>query len=102
MKITYAFAVAVVGASLLAGCITSPTGGAKVAYYNGGYGQYHGGFWGKDGVFYFYADPSRVKIVRDDAGNFRMTAQAGYHPVKARPRERRYEQRVVQSQAHNQ
>ena len=66
MKFAYGMAVGVVGAGLLAGCITAPQGGAKVAYYNGAYGEYHGGFWGKDGAFYFYADASQVKIVRDD------------------------------------
>jgi hypothetical protein len=102
MKFTYGMAVAVVGAGLLAGCISAPQGGAKVAYYNGGYGEYHGGFWGTDGVFYFYTDASHVKLVRDDAGNFQMTARNGFHPVTARPRERHYERRVVQSQASNQ
>jgi hypothetical protein len=43
-----------------------------------------------------------VKLVRDDAGNFQMTARNGFHLVTARSRERHYERRVVQSQASNQ
>jgi hypothetical protein len=95
MTVVKVLAAAAFGAVLLTGCISAPTGGAKVAYYDGAYGEYHGGFWGADGVFHFYADASHAKIVRDEAGHFQMSAKPGYREVRARPRERRYQQRVV-------
>jgi hypothetical protein len=99
MKVTHAFAAAAFGAALLTGCITAPTGGSLVAHYDGGYGQYHGGFWGRDGHFYYYTDATQSKFVRDNAGHFQPFAKVGYHQVRARHRERGYQKRLNQQQA---
>jgi hypothetical protein len=99
MKIGQMVMVAALGAGLLAGCVSAPQGGSRFAYCNGEYGQYYGGFWGRDGHFYYYTDASQRKFLRDDAGNFQLHATAGYREVRARPREKGYQRRYERQQA---
>jgi hypothetical protein len=99
VKIGQMVVVAALSAGLLGGCLSGPQGGSRYAYYDGSYGQYHGGFWGRDGHFYYYADASQRRFLRDDAGHFQASAQAGYREVRARPRERHYERRYERQQA---
>ena len=86
MKALKIVTAAALGSLLLAGCIHSPTGGSKVAYYDGAYGEYHGGFWGDDGKFYYFTDASQSKVAQDTAGHFQIAAHHGMVPVTARPR----------------
>jgi len=94
MKLTHVFTVAALGAVVLTGCISGPTGGAHYGFYDGAYGTYHGGFWGTDGHFYYFTDASRVKVARDDNGHFRPQMVRGFYQVEARPRIRKLERQA--------
>ena len=94
MKRVQMLGVAAFGALLLTGCVHDPSGGSHVAYYDGEYGAYHGGFWGENGHFFYYTDASLVNAKRDDAGHFRMGAAHGFYQVEARPRDYAMQDRV--------
>jgi hypothetical protein len=87
MKRVQILSVAAFATMLLTGCIHDPAGGSHVAYYDGAYGAYHGGFWGENGKFYYYTDASMVAVVRDDQAHFRPGAMHGFWQVTARPRD---------------
>ena len=60
-------------------------GGGDVAvgydgYYDGFYGPFNDGYWGRDGGFY-YRDGEGHPYHRDTGGHFRHEAGAGFNPV---------------------
>lgn len=70
MKYRIALAAAVCAVALSACAYHAPNAGPKMVYYDGAYGAYYGGFWGSDGVFYYYTDASLTAAKRDDAHHF--------------------------------
>jgi len=83
--------IAGVAALLLGGCAYRGDDRTRVVvsggeyydgYYDGSYGTFTDGYWGKDGAFY-YADSER-DWHRDDGNHFRRDTGDGDHWVRVR------------------
>lgn len=56
-------------------------GNTHAGYYDGSYGQHLGGYWGRDGAFYYLGRDGRYH--RDDRGHYRRDAFQGGTPFRA-------------------
>lgn len=87
------FAIAMGAGLLLAGCASGGGyyGGAYYgqpyydAYYDGFYGPFNGGYWGPDGLSFYYYDGRGYR--RDRGHHFVHTPQSGYRYYHWRGRE---------------
>ena len=86
-SISGAFLIATAAAAvLLSGCAYTPypdTAYAVPAYYDGFYGPYWDGYWGADGVFFFY-DVHDHHFHRDDGHHFRHDQAPGFAGIPHR------------------
>lgn len=91
MKRIVTAAAAALCAATLSGCVLHTSYGPGRLYYDGAYGEFYGGFWGKDGVFYYYTDQARTAAKRDDGRHFRANPQGNDVQVLATTRDRNAE-----------
>ena len=91
MKLRVTLAAALCAVALSACAYHHPTAGPKMVYYDGAYGAYYGGFWGADGLFYYYTDASLTVAKRDDAHHFHEHMQSGDSVIASRGRDRNAE-----------